>query len=194
MVYFWRTKTKSMSNDLFRNKYRIPSARADWHNYNIGYYFITICTDKRMHYFGEIVDHEMILSPIGAFTESYIKEIHLIYRDADVLSYVIMPNHIHMILAVDKRGKVNAERKENDNVNEMMQDIANQCGRLSHIISRFKSFITRYARDNDIPFIWQSRFHDRIIRDHAEFVIREHYINNNISKWKDDDYFSPSLP
>ena len=45
-----------MSNDLFRNKYRIPSARADWHDYNIGYYFITICTDKRIHYFGEIIN------------------------------------------------------------------------------------------------------------------------------------------
>ena len=51
-----------MSNDLFKNKYRIPSARADWHRYNIGWYYITICTDKRVHYFGEITNKQMHLS------------------------------------------------------------------------------------------------------------------------------------
>ena len=73
-------------------------------------------------------------------------------------------------------------------VNEEMQYIANQCGRMSHIISRFKSFITKYAKDNDIPFKWQTRFYDRIIRDYADYIVTEHYINNNISKWKDDDF------
>ena len=41
--------------EKFRNKYRIGSARAKWHDYNGGIYFITICTKYRMHYFGEIV-------------------------------------------------------------------------------------------------------------------------------------------
>lgn len=38
----------------FQNKYCIPSARANWHNYNGGVYFVTICTKNREHYFGEI--------------------------------------------------------------------------------------------------------------------------------------------
>ena len=43
-----------MSNELFQNKYRISSARATWHDYNGGAYFITVCTKNREHYFGEI--------------------------------------------------------------------------------------------------------------------------------------------
>jgi REP element-mobilizing transposase RayT len=177
-----------MSNDLFKNKYRIPSARADWHRYNIGWYYITICTDKRVHYFGEITNKQMHLSQIGKFTDSFLNELHLIYNDAAVLSYVVMPNHIHMIIAVEKTSPHKSDKKINEDVNEEMQYIANQCGRMSHIISRFKSFITKYAKDNDIPFKWQTRFYDRIIRDYADYIVIEHYINNNISKWKDDDF------
>ena len=180
-----------MSNDLFRNKYRIPSARADWHKYNVGWYHITICTDKREHYFGEIIKQTMHLSPIGTFTKNILDELHLIYDDAAILSYVIMPNHIHMIIAVEKTNKRNGSNN-NDDVNEEMQHIARQCGRLSHIISRFKSFITKHARDNDIPFMWQARFYDTIIRNPADFIVIDNYIKNNISNWKDDDYHSPS--
>ncbi len=43
--------------DKFQNKYRIPSARANWHDYNGGIYFITICTKNREHYFGEIAHY-----------------------------------------------------------------------------------------------------------------------------------------
>lgn len=41
--------------DKFQNTYRIPSARADWHGYGGGVYFVTICTQNREHYFGEIM-------------------------------------------------------------------------------------------------------------------------------------------
>ncbi len=40
--------------EKFQNKYCIPSARANWHNYNGGVYFVTICTKNREHYLGEI--------------------------------------------------------------------------------------------------------------------------------------------
>ena len=180
-----------MSNDLYRNKYRIPSARADWHNYNSGCFFITICTDKRAHFFGEITNNTMTLSEIGKFTESLLNELHMIYNDAEILSYVIMPNHIHLIISVEgNKDKISDANTDKDK-NEKMQAIANKCGRMSHIISRFKSYITKYARDNDIYFMWQSRFYDRIIRDHSDFIITQHYIDNNISKWNEDDYYSP---
>ena len=44
-----------MTDDKFKNKYRIQSARAAWHDYSGGTYFVTICTKNREHYFGEIV-------------------------------------------------------------------------------------------------------------------------------------------
>ncbi len=52
--------------ELFCIKYRIPSARATWWDYSQnGLYFVTICTQHRLHFFGEIVAGEMKLSDIG---------------------------------------------------------------------------------------------------------------------------------
>jgi REP element-mobilizing transposase RayT len=53
--------------DKFQNQYRIPSARAIWHDYNGGAYFVTICTKNREHFFGEIENSIMQLTAIGQF-------------------------------------------------------------------------------------------------------------------------------
>ncbi len=56
--------------DKFHNKYRIPSARLqNWDYRWAGAYFITICTQNREHYFGEIENGEMQLSPLGAIAD-----------------------------------------------------------------------------------------------------------------------------
>lgn len=70
-----------------------------------------------------------------------------------------------------------------------MQLIANKCGRLSHIISRFKSAVTRYANENNISFKWQTRFHDRIIRNQNELNEIAQYIENNPYNWMADEYY-----
>lgn len=55
----------------FQNKYRIASARAQWWDYGWnGAYFITICTQNRKHFFGEIVDTRFIASQIGQLAET----------------------------------------------------------------------------------------------------------------------------
>jgi hypothetical protein len=56
--------------DLYRNKYRIQPARAQWWDYSRdGVYFVTICTHNREYYFGEIANCEMKLSKIGNFAK-----------------------------------------------------------------------------------------------------------------------------
>lgn len=62
--------------DKFHNKYRIPSARLqNWDYRWAGAYFITICTQNREHYFGEIENGEMQLSPIGAIADEFMASI-----------------------------------------------------------------------------------------------------------------------
>ena len=90
-----------MSRDLFQNRFLIPSARAAWHDYNGGIYFVTICTAGREHYFGEITNGEMRLSEIGRYTGECIKNIPQHNPYADVPLYVVMPNHIHAIVVID---------------------------------------------------------------------------------------------
>lgn len=185
-----------MDDDLFKSKYRIPSARAYWHDYNRGYYFITICTYKREHYFGEISNNNMILTEIGLQASILLDKISMIYNGVSIPSYIIMPNHIHLIISIIKNKNIHNHDKiiNNNNINEKMSDIAKKRGRLSLIISKFKTSLTRYAIKNDIPFAWQERFYDRIIRNQNEFINVDNYIKNNISNWRDDEYYSSNHP
>lgn len=190
------SKVKFMNNDLFRNKYRIQSARAPWHDYNNGCYFVTICTDKREHFFGEIYDNKIILSKLGKQATLLLQEIEKKYNDASVLSFVVMPNHIHLLISVKQQAKVKNKPQEPNrkiDINEKMKMIAEKRGRLSLIISKYKSSLTRFAIKNDIYFAWQDRFNDRIIRDYNEMIIVDNYIKNNISNWKDDEHYPNTL-
>jgi REP element-mobilizing transposase RayT len=179
-----------MNDDLFKNKYRIPSARAYWHDYNHGCYFITICTQNREYFFGEILNSKMTLSEIGLFADSYVDKINALYDDAEILSHIVMPNHIHLIIRVTcTKCSNNDIIKDDTDINEKMSMIGKKRGRMSLILSKYKSSITRYALKNDIYFAWQSRFHDRIIRDYNEFKNINDYIKNNVINWKDDEYY-----
>ena len=86
----------------FYNKYRIPSARAEWHDYNGGLYFITICTKQMEHYFGKIQNNEMINSEIGIYAEKCISDIPTHFADAEIIISQVMPNHVHLIVEIQK--------------------------------------------------------------------------------------------
>jgi REP element-mobilizing transposase RayT len=182
-----------MSSDLFRNKYRVPSARATWHDYNGGAYFVTVCTRDMVHYFGEIVSGEMNMTEIGEYVQQCIKNIPQHNTYANVPAFVVMPNHVHLIVIIDDE---NADsicrdvpwRVSTYGKNETMQTIANQQGRLSTMIGGFKQSVTRYANANSISFAWQTRFHDRIIRDHDEMNRIAEYIENNVARWESDEF------
>ena len=70
-----------------------------------------------------------------------------------------------------------------------IQRRANRCGRLSHIIGQFKSAVTRFARENQIPFSWQLRYYDRIVRNRGEMNRIALYIEQNPMKWETDCFY-----
>ena len=72
------------SNDKFKNKYRIPSARAKWHNYNDGCFFITFCTKNRMPYFGRITCQQMHYTIIGKYAHECVNRIMELHPDVTV--------------------------------------------------------------------------------------------------------------
>jgi len=92
-----------MSDEKFRNKYRIPSVRAQWWDYgNNAAYFITICSAYREHFFGKINNGRMQLSAIGAITDVFWHEILKHSEHIQLGEFVVMPNHVHGILIIDK--------------------------------------------------------------------------------------------
>lgn len=177
---------------LFKNKYRIETARYFKSDYNIGYFFVTFCTKKREHFLGEIINHKIHLSEIGNQAFNAIQKTPQLYPYCGIDTFAIMPNHIHLLIYI------NHEKKEQDNtddfqdnleVNQQMKEIALRKGKLSIIVGSIKSSVTRYANINDIPFGWQTRFHDHIIRNSSEYNRIFNYIETNVINWKSDCFW-----
>ena len=66
-----------------------------------GYYFITICTAQRKCFFGYIENGIMILNDIGKIANEYLLNIPNHFKNALLDEFIVMPNHIHMILGLN---------------------------------------------------------------------------------------------
>jgi REP element-mobilizing transposase RayT len=114
------------------------------------------------------------------------------YPYAEIPLFVVMPDHIHAVVVIDgekipyKRNGTVETRRATSLPSETMANIANMQGWLSIIIGGLKSAITKYAHDNGIPFAWQSRFYDRIVRSQNELNLVGEYIQSNVVKWSID--------
>ncbi|MDR2056986.1 MAG: hypothetical protein LBP83_01655 [Dysgonamonadaceae bacterium] len=178
-----------MSDKKFQNKYRIPSARAQWWDYsNSAAYFVTICTKNQENYFGNVVDGEMQLSEIGQIAQSEWEKTTEMRQDMNLQlgEYVVMPNHFHCIIII-------AENQYNDKNTIQSVSPQNKFGpqskNLASIIRGFKIGVTANARKIHADFEWQSRYHDHIIRNIKEFQRIENYIFNNPANWGADKFY-----
>ena len=170
--------------------------RAKWHDYNDGLYFITICCDKHRHFFGQIANGSMTLSAVGSIVEKCLCAIPEHFPDAEVWNYVVMPNHVHMVLNIraDKRpsdseplsnnlGFLKPKEHDNEETSNFHYNT-----RLSIIINQFKSSVSREARCHNSKFKWQSKFHDHIILGPVAFEKIMNYIYNNVENWTYDRF------
>ncbi len=190
----------------FRDKYRIPPARAQWWDYgNDGAHLITICTKNRECCFGNVVDAKMQLSHIGLLADVFWHEIKNHATNVRLDAFQVMPNHIHGVLIL------NGNERETDNSSvetthalSLPPDSLPQppspgqkrfqhqgSNTISSIIGSYKSAVTKHAHRLGYEFDWQDRFHDVIIRDEEAYIRIAHYIKNNPAKW-DEDKFHPS--
>jgi putative transposase len=119
-------------SDLFKNKYRIPSARLQTYNYaRQGMYFVTICTKFMQHYFGKIITDRQTktakLEPtqIGKIAESeWYKSLEMRPdMNLDIGEFIVMPNHIHGIIIIGKN-----EFNSSGNIGELNGNSESQCG------------------------------------------------------------------
>ena len=218
----------------FQNKYRIPSARLqNWDYGENGAYFITICIDKMECLFGDVVSNadvetrliasvqdridekcEMQLNELGKIAHDIWEEIPNKFPFVELGNFVIMPNHMHGILIINKFVNTRLIASKNENV-ENANGNANVETRLmasvhddeddkkggfsgnnnpmfheniSRIIRWYKGRCSFEMRKIHADFNWQSRFYDHIIRDSRAFDTIQNYIEDNPSKWKKDKF------
>ena len=185
--------------EKYKNKYRIKSARLpNWNYGNIGMYFITICTENRVHYFGEIRNGKMYLNEIGDIvTTEWLKTFEMRPdMNLQMGEYIIMPNHFHAIIIIgDNEYNVMTNTPRRDAIhyvsttNTPKNKFGPQSKKLASIVRGFKIGVTKNARLINSDFGWQSRFHDHIIRNDKSFQNISNYIINNPKNWNEDKFF-----
>ena len=160
--------------------------RLTYYDYNsCGAYFITICTKnkKRLfwasdhpNYVGEAMSlppDDAYLSPYGKIVNTAIKAIPQYYSYIELLQYVIMPNHIHLLLLVtDKGGRLIASPTKQNTI--------------STVVGQMKRQVSKEIG----AAVWQRSFHDHVIRNQSDYEQISKYIYENPLKWQLDCFYS----
>jgi len=132
-----------------------------------GIYFITICVQGREEMLSKIIlkniddttSATIQLTEYGIVAEKYTKTL------PGILNYVIMPNHIHMLIKIDSTPFPRQS--------------------ISQRVSSFKNLVTK-----EVGFsLFQRSFHDHIIRNEKEYLQIKKYIENNAATWAQDCFF-----
>ena len=157
----------------------------------------------------------MILSKTGVIATILWNEIPKHHNFVELGDFVVMPNHVHGILIINKPFEMN-----NQNGVDEMDDIVDQqypdhqqqsknqnkssilpgskrfqnIGKntISSVVGSYKSAVTKYANRLGFPNGWQRLFHEHIIRNEIEYQRISNYIINNPIKWNEDKFCNPT--
>ncbi|MBQ9968759.1 MAG: transposase [Oscillospiraceae bacterium] len=144
-----------------------------------GAYFITICTQDRKQILSNIAVGTGVLDcpqvhllKHGEIADKYIRQLNDFYEHISVDRYVIMPDHIHILMSIQNGQSgtpVPTDKNKIDNTNSTV----------SKFVSTFKRFCNKEYGEN----IWQSRYYDHVIRNQRDYDEIWEYIENNPRKW-----------
>ena len=141
-----------------------------------GVCFLTICTKEKKCILSKIVKSDsdsvpkVILTNFGRVADKYINQLNDFYDDIYVKKYVIMPNHIHFILQIERTTEPS---------NYDAKRVPVKSSKIALFVSTFKRFCNKEYGEN----IWQARSFDHVIRNEYDYAECAKYINNNPRKW-----------
>lgn len=142
-------------------------------------YFITSNCKDRLHHFGEVENGKMILNKFGEIAKNQIEWLAEQYPYLIIHNSIIMPNHIHILMEIDKRRIAWANR-----------DLPIQSPKIKSISSLMGAYKTTTSKlihlAGNPHFEWHRSFYDNIVRNQIAYYRIDHYITNNPKKWKRD--------
>jgi REP element-mobilizing transposase RayT len=176
----------------FKNFPGRPGRAPFWNYQQYGVYFVTINTFNRVRYFGRVREKRMQLYPAGAKVAEVWQLIPEQFSFVRIDEFVVMPDHIHGILAVQGAPPRLASDKS---VPERLLPIPKRGGatgeanpmlgqNLSRVIRWFKGRCTYEIRQFLPGFTWQSHFDDSVITNYDAWVRVRQYIRKNPEQWK----------
>ena len=152
-----------------------------------GMYFVTICVQKHICLFGDIIGKQMILNETGKIVENLWFEIPQHFPDAILHEFIAMPNHIHSIIELTHNNATVGAK----NFSPLQSLRSVPCGTarsIGSIIRGFKIGVTKQLGYS----IWQRNYWEHIIRDEQSYQNIANYIMDNPANWEKDKFYMES--
>lgn len=148
-----------------------------------GAYYVTLCVNGSKPILSQVVNlsrrdnpcgcPQVILTPLGKICDETIYEVCKKYNIV-IDNYIIMPDHIHMIIYIDDKN---------------FRTTARVVPTVSDIIGAYKSLIStawlKVCKQNNCVMgaLWERSFYDHIIRDDEDYYVKARYIEENPMRW-----------
>lgn len=181
------------------NIHRRKSIRLKDYDYSKeGLYFITIIVKGRECYLSNIINNCIVLSDSGIIVNNYLNEIPNRFNQIKLNNYVIMPNHIHLIVEIlpelnNVKSKVILPLPENNSLLERNK-------RRKMLIAKLIGWLKmNTAKEINIIYqipggsFWHRDYYDHIIRDEHSYKKISDYIINNPSNWDKDELYKNQI-
>jgi len=175
------------------------SIRLETYDYSTsGFYYVTVCTQDKRHLLGYIEEGKMYLSSSGEMVLKWVDELEKKYPDIAIPSFVIMPNHIHMIV---EKENVDLEMRlvRNEHYRETGEHDSEDTGTvLFRVMQWFKTMSTNeYFRGVNAGKwervrgkLWQRNYWEHVVRSYESLYHLDLYIRCNTVNWVKDKYYS----
>jgi REP element-mobilizing transposase RayT len=124
---------------------------------SVGWYFITICTARRVSTLGVVESGVVQLSSAGAAAKACLLDIPLHHDGVALDSHVVMPNHVHAVIALGSPGTT-----------------------LGIVVATYKAAVSRNLGARGL---WQRGYYDHVIREDADLERIREYIETNPIRW-----------
>ena len=159
------------------SKYLRKTPRLEgWDYASSAWYFVTICTFQHKCFLGTVENEAVQLSAMGEIARDCWLNIPDHVANAYLDEFVIMPNHVHGIIALDDADQSHIAGKE---------FAAPTTGSLGRILGTYKGAVTRLCRTQGyIDFQWQPKYFDHIVRNDRGLMAIRQYINTNPQRWE----------
>jgi REP element-mobilizing transposase RayT len=155
----------------------------DWHRRSVrlhgydyrqgGVYFVTICTQGRLPVLSTVTDGAIQLLPLGEIVSRTWLWLEQQYGYISLDAFVIMPNHLHGILAIHEQTDIRTKP-------------------LGSLVGAFKTVSTKAVnerRKTPGEGFWQRSFYEHIVRAEADLDRIRTYIADNPARWADDEEY-----
>lgn len=163
------------------NKTSLPSRkknRLEMFLYKEWMFYVTINVQDHICVFGEVVNEEIKLNQYGKIVEECLLRLPQQYDYVSLWDFMIMPNHIHVIIDIDSVG------------NGRDRSLRPKRKNLSSLIWAFKTTSSKKLHDVWLQsFKRQKSFYDHVIRNEADLQRIQEYIEINPYKRKNDEYY-----